>query len=258
MRDELVIKDIPKFMELIKSQNHRNDKFKIAVGGAATGGAVGAAAGVASTTVATLGPVTIGGSIGTWLVSHGILGAATIFSVPGFLVIALPAVGGYIVYNLVKNNQTNKLLREYTTTADIDLLGKKVAEGFFLPVIYFLRTMNIGLNEICDELMKKMRIYGFCEVYARKFLSLNSEITIENLKSKIINQDVNVVLSVQNGKKKLSKELKLSFLHEKSIKLCKELLSNNACFNFSDESFKRGEKIIEYIRKELFKKNRKF
>lgn len=252
MSDNKVVEDVRRAKEPIKEQFHKDDNIKTAVSGAITAGVVGIAGGITSTTAAGLGPITIGGPLGTWLVSHGILSAVTIVS-PVFWGIALPAIGIYTGYNIIKINKANKLLKDFTTSANIDSLGEKIAEAVFLPVIYFLKTMSVNQTAICEELTKEMiKEYGFSDLFTRKFLTSFSSFRIEDLKTKILNQDVSIQLLLPGGKEKKSKELKLSFLHKKSIKICKDCL-NKACFDFDEKSLVRGKETINFIRKELFK-----
>ena len=261
----VIVIDIRKLKEKIKEQKHKNDTSKIVAGGVTTAAVTGGAGVVATSTAtvvtgASLGSITIGGSLGSWLVAHGILGAATVsttvFSIPVFLGLALPAIGLYSGYNVLKNHQANKLLEDFFTTANIDSLGEKIAEAIYLPVIYFLHTMGIDAISITDFISNEMiKNYGFSEAYTKLFLETNTGLSITELKNKIQNQDVSVlIVSSINGKQRKSKELKLSFLREKSLKICKECL-NKSCFNFDESALKRGKKTIKYIKTVLFKKS---
>lgn len=264
MAHEKVSDDTRKTKEHIKEGQHKNDIIKAVGGAAASGGAVGIAHVVATVPVAgevlgaKIGSLIIGGPVGALLVDLGVpaaIGAAgTSVLAPVFFGIALPAIGIFAGAVMLQNHKANKLLKEFATDANIDSLGEKIAEGVFLPVIYFLKSLNLETEKIKEYLLKEMKKdYGFAEEYANRFLEKNLELSLKELSKKIKNQDVSITITDLNGKKKKTNDLKLSFLHGKALDLCKTSV-NKAIFEIDEKKRERAKETISYMKKELFKK----
>lgn len=260
-----IIKEIRKAKEHIKHSQHKNDGKKIALsltsaGGTVVGG-VAAAVGTATSTVATgaasvLG-IQIGGGLGAWLVAHGATAATvavttTTFALPVFLGIALPALALGTGYTLLKNYQNNRDIKDFNTTVDIDTLGEKMAECIFYPAVYFSRTLGVSKEAIQEYLPKAMiKEYGFEQEFADEFVKCAVEMPLETLKSKISEQSADIEIDV-NGKSKVTHDLDLKFLREKSLNLCNSALMQS-CYSIGNDKLSQAKETIKYMKRYLFK-----